>query len=369
MTLADTTAGAFGTDDFTLEFWIYNIGNANFLNAVLGTYNGNNAATHWGLQIDRDAEGNIYWYYGITLGINSSVKLNKNTWTHIAVVRNSSTTTMYVNGVSGGSFSDNTNYVSPSGLSIGTDLYNHSAYEMTGYLSNVRIVKGTALYTTNFTPPTAPVSNTNTTLYLPFDNAGIFDKTGNNRLTLFGNTATSTTQTKYTDTAMYFDGSGDYITAGDIDLNTNDFTIETWLYQVASGQYSSIFSTTINTGTANGLRISTGPSNNTFQVASVSSALLNASTSFSNNVWNHVALTRSGSTMRLFLNGVQVGSVSNSTNFASDNWIIGDVQGTGAPYNLTGYMENFQILKGVAKYTGNFTPPINTQGRTYQAET
>jgi hypothetical protein len=238
-----------------------------------------------------------------------------------------------------------------------------------GYLSDIRWRIGqTALYTTNFTPPTAPVGNTSASLYLPMDNAGIFDKTGNHTLTLTGNTLTSTTQTKYADTAMYFDGSGDYLTAGDIDLHTNDFTIETWFYQTATGQYSSIFSTTINTGTANTLRISTGPSNNTMQVAGQGVALLNASTSFSNNVWNHVALTRSGSTLRLFLNGSQVGTVSNSTNFVSDNFIIGDVQGQGAPYYFTGYMENFQILKGVAKYTANFTPPASEQGKIYQAE-
>ena len=285
-------------------------------------------------------------------------------------MRNSGTVILYINGVSVGSFSG-TQTINGVGsvvsVSYGGDAGTTS--QLDGYISDWTISAGTAKYTTNFTPPTAPVGNTNASLYLPMDNAGIFDKTGNHTLTLAGNTLTSTTQTKYADTAIYFDGTGDYLTAGDIDLNTNDFTIETWFYQVASGQYSSIFSTTINTGTANGLRISTGPSNNTFQVASVSSALLNASTSFSNNVWNHVALTRSGSTMRLFLNGVQVGSVSNSTNFASDNWIIGDVQGAGAPYNFTGYMENFQILKGVAKYTGNFTPPIQTQGLVYQAET
>jgi hypothetical protein len=306
--------------------------------------------------------------FGFTSGIvltSSGGVVKLNMWHHLAVVNNNGALNIFVNGLSVGtaSFAVTESLTRP--FTIGSTYISSEYFD--GYIADFKAT-ATALYTTNFTPPTAPVGNTSASLYLPMDNAGIFDKTGNHTLTLTGNTLTSTTQTKYADTAMYFDGSGDYLTAGDIDLRTDDFTIETWFYQTATGQYSSIFSTTINTGTANTLRISTGPSNNTMQVASQNVALLNASTSFSNNVWNHVALTRSGSTLRLFLNGSQVGTVSNSTNFVSDNFIIGDVQGQGAPYYFTGYMENFQILKGVAKYTANFTPPASEQGKIYQAE-
>ena len=372
LTLADTTAGAFGTDDFTLEFWIYNIGNANSLSAVLTTYNGNNAAKHWGLQIDRDSEGNIYWYYSITLGINSSVKLNKNTWTHIAVVRNSSTTTMYVNGVSGGSFSDNTNYVSPSGLSIGSDLNSPSAYEMTGYLSNVRIVKGTALYTTNFTPPTAPVSNTNTTLYLPMDNAGIFDKTGNNTLIPVGNASTSTTQTKYADTAMYFDGSGDFIKFNEPNFSNNNFTFEFWIYRdgiqsVSDRVYQSrdgdvYVSISVSFYNATDIVVSLSSNGSSWDINESS-----LKTSLADQTWEHIAIVRSGSTISLYKNGLLVISITSTAAlyYSGQTATIGG-QTTGR--NFTGYLENFQILKGVAKYTANFTPPNRTQGRTYQAE-
>ena len=372
LTLADTTAGAFGTDDFTLEFWIYNIGNANSLSAVLTTYNGNNAAKHWGLQIDRDSEGNIYWYYSITLGINSSVKLNKNTWTHIAVVRNSSTTTMYVNGVSGGSFSDNTNYVSPSGLSIGSDLNSPSAYEMTGYLSNVRIVKGTALYTTNFTPPTAPVSNTNTTLYLPMDNAGIFDKIGNNTLIPVGNASTSTTQTKYADTAMYFDGSGDFIKFNEPNFSNNNFTFEFWIYRdgiqsVSDRVYQSrdgdvYVSISVSFYNATDIVVSLSSNGSSWDINESS-----LKTSLADQTWEHIAIVRSGSTISLYKNGLLVISITSTAAlyYSGQTATIGG-QTTGR--NFTGYLENFQILKGVAKYTANFTPPNRTQGRTYQAE-
>ena len=135
-----------------------------------------------------------------------------NTWNHIAVVRDGSSFYMYTNGVRGTVFTSGVAVTSTanSDVTIGAR-YNGTSNYYTGYVSNVRIVKGTALYTTNFTPPTAPVGNANASLYLPMDNAGIFDNTGNNTLTPVGNASTSTTQTKYADTAMYFDGSGDYL--------------------------------------------------------------------------------------------------------------------------------------------------------------
>jgi hypothetical protein len=340
------TAGS----DWTVSFWYYTSSTSGTQMLVTGDQNTSGAFECFFSNGTLKVGGaGVAVYLTVPSG-----NLPLNAWTHVAIVRDTSNlATVYVNGISKVTATWSVNNPT-TGFFVGGY---PNLYPFNGYLSDIRWRIGQKDYTTNFTPPTAPVGNTSASLYLPMDNAGIFDKTGNNNLYLFGNTATSTTQTKYADTAMYFDGSGDYLTAGDIDLHTNDFTIETWFYQTATGQYSSIFSTTINTGTANTLRISTGPSNNTMQVASQNVALLNASTSFSNNVWNHVALTRSGSTLRLFLNGSQVGTVSNSTNFVGDNFIIGDVQGQGAPYYFTGYMENFQILKGVAKYTGNFTPP------------
>lgn len=76
----------------------------------------------------------------------------------------------------------------------------------------------------------------------------------------------------------------------------------------------------------------------------------------SSNTWYHIAISRSGSTVRTFLNGVQIGSnqtdTSNNTPSGSSVLIFGRYD-----YGLNGYFSNFRLTKGVARYTANFTPP------------
>ena len=76
------------------------------------------------------------------------------------------------------------------------------------------------------------------------------------------------------------------------------------------------------------------------------------------NKWHHVAVTRSGTTLRIFVDGVQDGSVTNSTNWGTHNsgaprLHIGSQNGTG---DYDGYLSNFRILKGTALYTSDFSP-------------
>ena len=360
LTTTNTNIGNFGTANFTVEFWLYNQGSLAAFGQPISAYNANNAVSHWAIQLDRDVVGNIYWYNSINLGINSSIKLVNNRWTHLAVVRNSGTTTMYVNGLPAGSFSDSTNYVTPSGLTIGSDLANPQNWEFNGYLSNLRIVKGTAVYTAAFTPPTAPVTAiSGTSLLINGTDASIINASqSTSALTLVGNTKSSTTQIKYGNSSMYFDGTGDYLQVpGTMPTLSADFTIEFWYYQNTTGQHESLFTTVYAYATANSLRISTGPSNNTLNVASGPSAIFTSNTAFSNTTWLHIALVRSGSTMTLYQNGVSVGSATNTQSFISSDFTIGDTSGAGSPYYLDGYMQDLRVTNGLARYTTNFTPP------------
>ena len=90
--------------------------------------------------------------------ITSSINLGTNAWTHIAVVRNSGTTTLYMNGVSGGSFSDSTDYVDTGGTTLGFwagSSTSYSEYTTPGFFDDFRVTKGLARYTSGFTPPTS----------------------------------------------------------------------------------------------------------------------------------------------------------------------------------------------------------------------
>ena len=311
-------------------------------------------------------------------------KLNE--WQHFAIVRNGSQVAFLLNGkLTAGS----TNIGSLSVFDTGDPITICNANggtknHPTTYISDFKWLVGTAVYDATgasvgdqvFTPPTSPVGNTNADLYLPMDNAGISDKTGNHILTLGGDVATSTTQTKFADTSMYFDGSGDYITSDLIDLSDGDFTVETWVYPTASGSASStaiVFIGNSNVTIGNDIQLGIYiTSTNTFTLRPYSGATDYSMTSSAQslNTWHHLAITRDGSSFKAFVNGTQVGTtktISGSLN-AATNSQIGLWTLTGTAIYYTGYIENLQILKGVAKYTANFTPPVQTQGRVYQAE-
>ena len=86
--------------------------------------------------------------------------VSKRRWYHVAIVRSGSTITGYLNGVSFGTHTSSNNY-SGTDCSIGS--LENNAEHMNGYISNFRIVAGTAVYSSNFTPPTTPLTNiTNT---------------------------------------------------------------------------------------------------------------------------------------------------------------------------------------------------------------
>ena len=111
---------------------------------------------------------------GATLGItnNSTVfatspSFTLNEWAHFAVVRNSNSVTVYCNGVGGSSASCTTDFgAGNQNLYIGVISSLAASDRYRGYMSNFRIVKGTALYTANFTPPTEKLTQVDGTVLL-----------------------------------------------------------------------------------------------------------------------------------------------------------------------------------------------------------
>ena len=113
------------------------------------------------MYVDSSAGTLRFWLNGSSRITGHKVRVNS--WNHYALVRSGSTTTLYVNGISQGTYSDSTNY-SGAPVVIG-QRQGTASQSWDGFLSNVRVIKGTALYTSNFTPPTAPLTNvTNTKL-------------------------------------------------------------------------------------------------------------------------------------------------------------------------------------------------------------
>ena len=182
------------------------------------------------------------------------------------------------------------------------------------------------------------------------------DSSSNNHtLTVNGDTQISTAQSKFGGASMYFDGNGDYLTVSDssLALGTGEYTIELWVYILSATSLEAMASCGISTS-ANGswqLRFGNNGIIN-FRVGTTTKL----STTISFNTWHHLAVTRdSSNTGRMFLNGTLEDSSTFNNNHSQDALKIGVSRNLG--YYFDGYIDDFRITKGVARYTSNFTPP------------
>ena len=172
--LASNAAFAFGTNDFTIETFIYPTN----LSGRLWFFNSNTD------NVDLNGNGGIFYFgpSGIYQSATNTV-ITINNWHHIALVRTSGTITLYVNGSS--VMSQNGigyNSTSNRAMDIGYSVDQGNGY-FTGRMSNFRVVKGTSVYPSTFSRPTTPLTKiTGTQLLLNTTNDANFltDSSDNN---------------------------------------------------------------------------------------------------------------------------------------------------------------------------------------------
>lgn len=237
-----------------------------------------------------------------------------------------------------------------------------------GYRIYTWITSGNITFDT-FATGVSTTATTQSSLLLSGTNAGIQDATGKNTLTTVGDVRVSTAVKKYSTGAMYFDGTGDYINceySPQFDFGTGDFTVECWVYTTSYATAQGLFESRVqaNVVEANRLIISILVTSGYPQLYNASNDVAVISTiAIPLNTWTHVAFTRNSGTARVFVNG-QVGATNASftTNFLVNKLVIGawiQVSGGGV-YNrnfFNGYIDDYRITKGVARYTANFAPP------------
>jgi hypothetical protein len=282
-------------------------------------------------------------------------------WYHVAVVRSGMSTNnlkLYVNGAQEAQTTKTNSVASANTTFIGREAWSGDPGTLTGALSDLRYVKGTAVYTSNFTPPTAPLTAiTNTSLLLNFTNAGIFDNAAENVLETVGNAQISTSVKKYGTGSLAFDGTGDWLLVPDntnLQLGTGNFTVEAWVYLSATGSARGL----VGKGTSTtGWLLSTNSSDQI--VFTHGTTTLTSSSALSANTWTHVAVVREGTgtnQTKIYIGGsnVATGTVSTDFNQTSVMYVGADRTGGSA---LNGYIDDLRITKGYARYTANFTPP------------
>ncbi|NDD55001.1 LamG domain-containing protein, partial [bacterium] len=152
-------------------------------------------------------------------------------------------------------------------------------------------------------------------------------------------------------------------------FGTSDFTVEAWVFPTSTAGTRPIVEIR-TTGGANGFAFLSQSGATTLNVFTNSGFVGASTNSITTNQWNHVALVRSGNTWYYYINGQQSGSFSNSST-QSDGATTGPKIGgsTSAGEVWVGYLSNVRIVKGVAVYTGNFTPPTSPLTATQSAGT
>jgi len=298
---------AMGTDDYTIEMWFYPTSLGNYVHLYDGR--GGHSSSQHAILIQLTNTGTLR-FYSVSFRISGSTQVSVNTWNHVALQRVGNINTLYLNGISQGTYDDSgTTFVGPAnnvGRIASDDNGSGSFYP--GYVSNFRIVKGSTAYTA-----TSPSG---------------------------GSTS--------------FDGTGDHLaTASSTNLvvGTNDFTIEYWL---KANNFDSV-------GTAFDMR----HSHNTSLMSNIStsgeprlyanSGYRITATAMSTNTWYHIAFVRQSGTTKMYLNGVaQSTTYSNSNNYTGDKVYLGSERDTTTEFD--GYISNFRMVVGTAVYTSNFTP-------------
>jgi hypothetical protein len=377
LTAPDNTAFAMGTGDFTIEGWVYTTSSTTTEFAFLDTRNSDLDTN--GFVVYRRSTGKLTFGYVVGntfIAIESTTNLQQNSWNHFAFTRESGTLRSFLNGVLENTTGSLTNNFSRQSNTRICATWNSTNVAL-GYLSNFRWVKGSALYTSSFTPSTAPLTAiTNTSLLLNFTNAGIFDNTGFNALETVGNAQIDTTTKKYGTGSMEFDTSGDSLNGlsdPNLNMGTGDWTIEGWVNVTSRNtNYPLVIGNNNGSFTAGALALTVSNSDNAsyndrFVLAAHDMGatgpdrLIVASSTNSTGVWYHFAVVRNGTNLSIYRDGTSVGSKTISAGVVFD-WgkgglRIGGNNWDGAQSYFNGYIDDLRITKGIARYTTTFTPP------------
>ena len=310
---------------------------------------------------------------GDTTLISGTTTLAANTWYHAALSGSVGSWKLFLNGVQEGatqtgSVTMGDGAVVQIGRISTVDYFN-------GYISNVRIIKGTALYTSTFTTPTAPLSVISTqTGLLICGNSRFVDASGTTATFTIAGTPSihrfspfppqGTYSSLVQGGSAYFNGTTDYLRkagAGVLATAGGDLTIETWIYSFLSsiiGLYDG------GTGEVNVIR---NINANKFGYQGNDGAGANITGLFPLNAWFHLVITYSSVSpyiVRAYINGKLSSTGTAGVYAVGSNFDVGTIN-SGAGGYFTGYISNFRVTNSLVYTTGSttgtvyFSPPLS----------
>jgi len=347
--------------DFTIECWIklYTIIDTSGIFTIGNTSNNNaNIAVR-----PKSSGGLGFWVNGFSSETTTAGSLlSTDTWYHVALVRNGSTNTLYLDGTSVASNSNTPSFSGTTYIAIGRKYGDNTSIElMKGYMSDFRYTKS-AVYTSSFTPPTTGLSSGSAYVHLPLNDARLYDGSTKHNILLFGSPTVDTSIKKFgTGSIDFGSSSSNYIhlyngelskTGTTLQTGTGDFTLEWWMY--------------CNSGTGRSLRVAhkTGyiiiaDTTNTYGVMNTVGAgditvgytnIIDASSSITAQTWTYCALVRSSGTYTLYQGtSGSVTNVGSSSTGGTDNFTISEWGRTDQGLAMNGYLDDIRFTKGVAR--------------------
>ena len=385
----------FGTGDYTIEFWCWNDESAGG-SMIPFDFRGSSAST---THITMDMFSGGTWYIRVGSSIlmqsagystSSDWKHPRYEWVHYALVRASGTSKLYANGTEICSASDNNNYVDTT-LRLGRAYSGYSGTNQgrwKGYIADFRVVKGTAVYTAAFTPPTAPLTAISGTVLLTCNTPyvkGLMRAEAGKGFTLDNSKVTRMIVQPFSPYKMQEQWSSDkhggslgrhtgLSAAGhsDFAFGTGDFTVELWYYRetTSGGSRRNILDSRGSSGvgfcifedTDRLIKFSYG----TTSSETVPLVESNARGNDDETGWRHIAVTRASGTAKFYSNG-HYHSASNMTSVNINNTSDTVKFNPGDNYVVLGPI---RIVKGTAVYRDHFYPPYQNftkTGSTYHS--
>ena len=368
LSVPDSSDFELGTGDFTIAMWLFPTVDGGGYQSVISH------ASHSG------TVGWSVWYQAgkLQFFINAastqyltSGTFAANEWTHIAVVRTSNTLKLFINGDEdlSTSFSDFNN--STTTLTIGASPNWNTTYYYTGIISNVLILKGTALYTGDFTPPTSKYTAiTNTKLLTCQSNRFVDNSASAHAITITGDTAVTAFGPFLTDAvydpavngaSAYFDGSASYLETPSLSIGTGTFSFECWIYPIYGPSDGPRIATFADGNDNTGVNIYI-TNNTSLRILSRPSTVKTIYSVMYPNQWYKLLFVRESGTITIYVNGVSRGTVSVSQNLDGGVFLAGTSNGAV----FSGYMSGARLSDN-ARQSGNYTvetAPFTTDSNT-----
>jgi hypothetical protein len=392
LSIADNAAFTLGSGDWTIEAWVFTGASAT-QKVVAGQIDSGGTTLSLSFQLDMSSTDypRVIIASGTTLYIaTSSSTLPKNQWVHLAGVRDGNTMRIYVNGVQTGTQGVTGVTVNDSSSNVGIGRHGqYAGLDWDGYISNLRLVKGTCVYPsgTTFIPSAAPLTAiTNTSLLTCQSNRFIDNSTNAFALTVNGTPSVQAFQpfpgaTTWSGSVLggsgYFDGTGDYLsdigTTSSFNFMHNSsalWTWECWAYIPSPSTDQYFIDNTNGTSNQIGLYLGIESSKLIFSITRGGSGTLVASGLSTDNVpanqWVHLAITYDqslgSSNGKFYINGVASGTANKTANAPSSSNASNAMRvacfGSGAGGFITGYISNMRISNSVV-YASAFTPPTS----------